>query len=45
MSKNHAIKIVADHMEMTNLQIVKNGNDNYTVYAVCSDGLVEIKNN
>ena len=29
-------------MEMTNLQIVKNGNDDYSVYAECADGLVEI---
>lgn len=42
MTKNQVIKIVADHIEITNLQIVKNENDNYTVYAVCSDGLVEI---
>lgn len=48
MTKNEVINVIKDHLEIVdntnvNLQVVPVGNDKYKVYALCSDGLVEIK--
>ena len=48
MTKNEVINVIKDHLEIAtdtnvNLQVVSVGNDEYKVYALCSDGLVEIK--
>lgn len=44
MNKEEMLKVVSDHIDLgTILEVVKNENGTYSVYAVCNDGLVEIK--
>ena len=48
MTKNEVINVISKILEIaadtnTSLQVVPVGNNEYKVYALCSDGLIEIK--
>lgn len=43
ITKEEALQIIADHIELGDLKTVKHDDGTYTVFAVCSDSLLEIK--
>lgn len=43
MTKEEMLTVVTDHIELgTPIKVVKNGNNDYSVYAECADGLVSL---
>ena len=43
MTKQEMLTVVSDHIELgTPIKVVKNGNNDYSVYAECTDGLVSV---
>jgi hypothetical protein len=43
MNKEEMLKVVSDYIDLgTILEVIKNENGTYSVYAVCNDGLVEL---
>ncbi len=45
MNKRTALKVVADHIDLAPILMVKNDDATYSVYADCCAGLVEITPN
>ena len=43
MTQQEMLTVVSDHIEHgTPIKVVKNGNNDYSVYAECADGLVSV---
>jgi len=45
ITKEQALQIIADHIELGEIKTVKHDDGSYSVIAVCSDGFIEIKPN
>lgn len=45
ITKEQALQVIADHINLGDLRTVKHDDGTYIVFAECSDGLVEIKPN